>query len=104
MPSEVFVVSANTSATIERFSLANDGLDLTALLTGASGSLSQSAILSSGLSVTDLGADTNNPGFYLTNLAVNGPGGSASVTLSTTNEIASGTMPSALYNALVLPK
>ena len=82
----------------------SDLLDLTSLLKGIAPSLlKQSNILQHGLTVTNLGADPNHHGYFLTDISVTGPGGHASVTLETTSKIGTGSMPDSLYKALVLP-
>jgi len=97
--SETFLIGANANALIENFSLSGgDKLDLTALLGGASLTHNLSN-LGSFLSVQSHTTDPN--GGTDTILAINGPGGSASLALGSTSPIAVSDLVN--NNALILP-
>jgi hypothetical protein len=98
LPSEAFAIEPGTIATINRFAVATnanngDKLDLTELLNGLSGTaLTQSALFGPGGAVgyTESGSGSN----WTTGLAINGPGGTATLTLGSSSTITQ----SQLYN------
>jgi hypothetical protein len=99
VPDETFLAVNTSNVQIDGFSIAQgDTLDLTALLNGASPSLLDISNIGNYVSLGTPISDGS--GGWITDLTINGPGGSALVALDSSTKISS---MSQLYSALALP-
>jgi len=99
VPNEGFVIANGTSAEINGFSIAlGDSLDLRTLLTSVSPSLPDIGNIGNYVSLAT--PTSEGAGGWITDLTINGPGGSALVALDSSSNISS---MSQLYPALILP-